>query len=218
MSTLHYYRLINEGISQKLGKQHAANLRISSLDFQPVIDAQVRGDWQSIAKSLSKELTHLESSGVQGYLIASNTIHFVQSEIHSLSDTKPPCLNIFDAVASKIKLSRCKQVGLMGTRYTMREAFFRDEYAKRNVNVLVPEGRDLGLVNEVIFKELIHGRITDKSKEQLLNACKALLDRGAEGVILGCTELSLLAEGWGFQEPAFDTTKIHSQAAVDWLV
>ena len=191
-STQQYYHLINEEINRVRGRQASAELLIRSIDFQPVIDAQVRNDWNAAAGLLCDAARDLECGGAKAFLIASNTMHLV---------------------------------GLLGTRYTMSLSFFREEYARRGIDVIVPETKDCARVNEVIFKELIHNQVRPQSQGLIWDVMARLRKAGAEGVILGCTELELLTgERSQTSNPdlrdvqIFDTTALHAMSAAEWLL
>ena len=222
-STQQYYRLINEEINRARGRQASAQLLIRSIDFQPVIDAQVRNDWNAAAALLCDAAEDLERGGAKAFMIASNTMHLVYDRVRDAVGI--PGLNIFDAVATKIHEKNLRKVGLLGTRYTMNLSFFREEYDRRGVDVIVPQPQDAARINEVIFKELIHNQVKPESQEILRVVMEGLSDAGAEGVILGCTELELLLQGktenarlHNTDIPVFDSTAIHAQAAVQWLL
>lgn len=222
-STQQYYRLINEEINRVRGRQASAQLSIRSIDFQPVIDAQVRNDWNAAGAFLCEAARDLERGGAKAFLIASNTMHLVYNQV--CDAVSIPGLNIFDATAGQITAKGLHKVGLLGTRYTMSLSFFREEYARRGIDVIVPEAKDAARVNAVIFKELIHNQIKPESKTLIWDVMARLRDAGAEGVILGCTELELLTGdrpqiSTPFLEDiqVYDTTALHAMAAAQWLL
>lgn len=216
VSTRHYYERINTMVSEICGKQHSANLLISSLDFQPVIDAQVKNNWGIIADRLSKEASNLQKSGASGFLIASNTIHLVLEKIKE--STFIPALSIFDAISGEAKSKGISSLGLLGTKYTMTHEFFVDEYAKRGIKIVVPDKLDRNIVNEIIFRELIHGNCRTESAEKITVCANKLMGQGAGGILLGCTELSLLTRKWPSEIPFLDSTELHCRFAVEWLL
>lgn len=223
-STQQYYRLINEEINRVRGRQASAELLIRSINFQPVIDAQVRNDWNAAAALLCDAARDLERGGAKAFLIASNTMHLVYDQVHDAVEI--PGLNIFDATAAQIHAKGLHQVGLLGTRYTMNLSFFREEYARRGIDVIVPEAKDAARVNEVIFKELIHNQVRPESQRLIWDMMAKLHKSGADGVILGCTELELLMVGERPQTSTpdirdisiFDTTALHAMSAAQWLI
>lgn len=215
VSTLHYYRRINELVGAVRGRQHSANLLISSLDFQPVIDAQVKGQWDFLGARLAQEARNLEQCGSSAHLIASNTMHLVQAHIERGSGSE--LLSIFDAVTTAANLQSYRTLGLLGTRYTMAHPFFIDQYAKRGVSVKVPSSAAQKHVNEVIFTELIHSRCSDRSVEVVRKACVELQNLGCDAILLGCTELTMLTPMWSAEIPYLDSAETHCQLAARWL-
>jgi aspartate racemase len=214
VSTVSYYRSINQQVAAARGRQHSADLLIASTDFQPYVDAQTRGDWDAIGRGLGAALQGLARAGATSFLIASNTMHKVFDQVAEAGGL--PGLNIFDATAAAIRARGMERVGLLGTRYTMSDPFFTGELAKRGVTALCPEGDDLKVVNEIIFKELIHARVTPAAVAAYRRVMARLKERGAEGMILGCTEISLL-----FPEPdadLFDTSALHASMAAAYLL
>lgn len=212
-STASYYRLINHGFHAAKGKQHSADLLLSSVDFQTIIDLQVQNKWLEAGEILADRAKNLVGSGAEALLIASNTMHKVLNVVEK--DCAVPILNIFDAVSDAIRAANITTVGLLGTRYTMNDPYFVQEYKKRGITVISPDSADAKLINEIIFRELIHGTITDKSRGDLVNIAERLQKRGCGGVVLGCTELALL-------EPKsdvmfFDSTELHCNMAIRWL-
>ncbi|NBQ52285.1 MAG: amino acid racemase [Proteobacteria bacterium] len=222
-STQQYYRLINEEINRVRGRQASAQLLIRSIDFQPVIDAQVRNDWNAAGAFLCEAARDLERGGAKAFLIASNTMHLVYNQV--CDAVSIPGLNIFDATAGQITAKGLHKVGLLGTRYTMSLSFFREEYARRGIDVIVPEAKDAARVNAVIFKELIHNQVRPESQKLIWDVMARLRDAGADGVILGCTELELLITEDSVNSnddpgklPIFDTTVHHTKVAAEWLL
>lgn len=221
VSTEHYYRLINQEVGRRLGRQHSANLQIASPDFQPVVDAQVRGDWDKLGERLSESARGLERAGASAFLIASNTMHVVYEQVAARVDI--PGLNIFDATATAIRQAGLTHVGLLGTRYTMSMPYFVEKYAERGITLVKPAPAAAARVNEIIFKELIHGVVKPESAAYYRSVVEDLKAVGTNGVILGCTEISLLLPADPDLEKSlgarlFDTTALHAAAAVEWLL
>jgi aspartate racemase len=189
---------------------------ISSLDFQPVIDAQVSNDWRWIAESLINQSKHMISAGAQAILIASNTIHLVYKEIQN--EIPVPILNIFDAVSNECQRHTVKRIGLLGTKYTMSNPFFVQEYLERGVEVVTPDQSDQKIINNIIFKELIHGLINHESTELLIKCCQNLNSKKVDAILLGCTELSHLRESWSLKMPVIDSTLAHCLFAAKWVL
>ena len=216
VSTQLYYQLINEGIKKRRGKQHSANLLIASVDFQSVIDAQVAGDWEGLGGFLGARALGLGQAGVGAFLIASNTMHLVFDRVAALSGL--PGLDIFDAIAVALHRDGRRRIGLLGTRYTMKDPFFLHAYARRGIEVIVPELADANKVNEIIFKELIHGKIKAESAAFYRDVVDRLTAKGADAVVLGCTEIGLLLDVNSSTTPLYDSTILHASMAVDWLM
>lgn len=205
-STIDYYRIINEITKQRLGSFHSAKILLYSFDLQELIDLQNDGKWDEEAKLLADAAKKLESAGADFIVIACNTVHkkaeFIQSQI------KIPLLHIADATADAVKNAGIKKVALLGTKYTMEADF----YSKR-LDIMIPNEVDKDLVNNVIYNELCVGKISPDSRKKLVEIIERLAEKGAEGVILGCTELQLLVKPDDVKIPLFDTTRIHSEAA-----
>ena len=216
VSTQDYYRVINEKIGQALGRQHSAELVIASVDFQQVVDAQVRGDWNHAGAILTEHAQALERAGARAFLVASNTMHRVIAQVEEAVNI--PALNIFDATTAAILRSGKKRLGLLGTRYTMDHPFYRTEYERRGVNVIVPDAEDARKVNEIIFRELIHNVVRPESSQIYREIVERLVSRGVDGVILGCTEIGLLLKAEGSTVTLFDTSTLHASMAADWLL
>lgn len=216
VSTQQYYRQINLQINAALGKQHSAPLVVSSVNFQEIIHLQTRGDWDSAGQILAHHGEALERAGCGAFLIASNTMH--KTYAHVKRALTIPGINIFDATSAAIRATDLKSVALLGTRYTMTDPFYRDEYKKRGIDVITPDGNDGRIVNEIIFKELIHDVVRTESKAAFVGVIERLIKKGAQAVILGCTEIELLIKPGDVSLPTFDTTALHAQAASEWLL
>ena len=215
-STQIYYRLINESYGTIRGGQSSAPLLLASVDFQPIVNAQSRGDWSKAGAILADAGIRLERAGASALRIASNTMHLVVDQISSA--IKVPILNIFDATAAAIKSAGMSKVGILGTRYTMSDPFFAEQYKLRGVQVVSPSKADAGRVNEIIFRELIRNQISDDSRTYFEQVVRRMADDGAEGVIMGCTEISLLLDPKNSPVSLFDTTSLHASVGVDWLL
>ena len=216
VSTAEYYRQLNRAVGTARGRQHSADLWLASVDFQEIVDAQVSGAWDQAGELLAEKARGLERAGAGAFLIASNTMHKVLAQVKNAVAIPP--LDIFDATATAVLARGLVRVGLLGTRYTMSDGFFREEYRRRGVDVFVPEPDDAHSVNEIIFRELIHGIVTPESVTLYASVIGRLAAAGAEGVILGCTEINLLVPTAGGPLPIFDTTALHVAAAAQWLL
>jgi aspartate racemase len=216
-SSLEYYRIINEGVKRKLGGLHSAKCILYSVDFAEIEDLQRRGDWPEAAARMIGAAQSLEKAGADFIVICTNTMHKLADEIRA--GVHIPLLHIADATAKSIREVKFRSVGLLGTRYTMEEDFYKRRLAeKHGLKILIPDGGDRGKINEIIFHELCLGIVKPESREYYLGVIGKLAQAGAEGVILGCTEIELLVRLDDTKIPLFPTTKIHASAAVEYAV
>ncbi len=211
-SSLEYYRIINETVKQKRGGFHSARIIMYSLDFAEIEKLLHQGRWDRLTEIMVDAVSRLEKGGADFLLICTNTMHKVAAEIEE--HMGKPLLHIADAAAGKIKDGGLKKVGLLGTRFTMEEDFYRGRLKeKHGIEVIVPQAEQRQEVHEIIFRELVMGIITERSKEMYIKTIDNLAQRGAEGIILGCTEIPLLIKQEDSKVPLFDTTLIHAEAA-----
>jgi aspartate racemase len=216
-STVDYYRLINEGIQARLGGSHSAELVMVSVDFGPIEDMQGRGDWEAMGRLMAGAARTLESAGAEGLIICANTMHRLADDITTA--VKIPLIHIADATAGSIKEKGLETVGLLGTRYTMELDFYRGRLERAHgLKVLIPEEPGRTSVHDVIYNELAHGTVLEASRRAYVAVIEDLKRRGAEGVILGCTEIPLLIKAADGPIPVFDTTALHAAAAVDFAL
>ena len=216
-STVTYYRLINEGVRERLGGLHSAKIVLYSVDFHEIEQFQHQGRWDEAGLLLAEAAKQVESAGADFLVICTNTMHRVTSQIES--QIKIPLLHIADATGEEIRKAGLNTVGLLGTRFTMEQDFYRGLLTERyDLKVLVPDERERELVHRVIYKELCLGKVREKSRDQYVTVIRGLLDRGAQGVILGCTEISLLIKPEDVRTKLFDTTAIHAYKAVEWAI
>ncbi|BES72890.1 aspartate/glutamate racemase family protein [Marinobacter nanhaiticus D15-8W] len=212
-STVSYYRALNEGVKRALGGLHSARIVLNSVDFAEIETLQKSGDWPATANILSRAAQSVESAGADFLLIGTNTMHKVAPEIQAAISI--PLLHIADATAEKLKADGVRHVGLLGTRYTMEQDFYkgrmRDLY---EMDVLVPSEDEQAVIHQIIFEELCLGIIRDESRQRYLAIMDRLHERGAEAIILGCTEIALLVEPEHTSIPLYDTTRIHAEEAV----
>ncbi|MGW8195714.1 MAG: aspartate/glutamate racemase family protein [Desulforhopalus sp.] len=214
-STSHYYRLINQGISSKLGGLHSAKLVLLSIDFQPLELLMQRGEWNECGRRLAEDAKKVERAGADFLVICTNTMHKVAGEIAAALSI--PILHIGDAVAERIKEETMHTVGLLGTRFTMEENFYVDRLKrKHDLSVIIPGAEDRQTVHDVIFDELCRGQINETSRKNYLRIIDTMRQRGAEAVIAGCTEIGMLINSSQTSLPLFDTTEIHANHAVRW--
>lgn len=212
-STIPYYRLINRGVAQRLGGLHSARILLYSVDFQEIETLQQQGDWTRAGALLADAAQLLERGGAGLVVLCTNTMHKVAPAIEAAVSI--PLLHIADATAKAIRAAGKATVGLLGTRYTMDQAFYRERLEQHGLEVLLPGPEERLEVNRVIFEELCHGRIDPASRDRYRAIIAGLVAAGAEGVVLGCTEIGLLVGADDSAVPLFDTTALHAAAAVD---
>jgi len=216
-SSVGYYRTINEGIKDRLGGLHSAKIAMFSVDFAPIEKLQHNGDWQGTAKILCEAAINIESAGADFLLICTNTMHKVASQIEEAINI--PLLHIADATAEVLNKKGIKRVGLLGTAFTMEQEFYKDRLnSKFGLTVLTPDEADRKIVHDIIYQELCLGVINHASKIEYLRIIESLAQQGAEAVILGCTEISMLVDQSDTQITLLDTTSIHAQQAVEWAI
>lgn len=214
-STVGYYTAINEGIKQKLGGLHSAELAIYSVDFAPVAAMQSSGDWVAAGKAMADAARRLEASGADCVLIGANTMHKVAPEVREAIQI--PLLHIADATAEVLAENGISTAGLLGTAFTMEQDFYRGKLENdHGLNVLIPDERDRETVHRIIYEELCLGKLETTSKKEFLRIIDGLAARGAEGIILGCTEIGMLVDQADTSVKLFDTTAIHAAKAVDF--
>ena len=215
-STQSYYRALNEGVKAALGGLHSAKIVMVSVDFAEIEALQHAGRWDETAVILDDAAVAVESAGADFLLICTNTMHKVAQQVQAQIGI--PLLHIADATADVLEAHGIARVGLLGTRFTMEEAFYRERLEARGIEVLIPEQAERDLVHRVIYEELCLGRIEQASKSAYLDIVQALARKGAQGVILGCTEIALLIQQADTEVPLFDTTAIHARSAVEWAL
>ncbi len=213
-STLEYYQLINEGVSSKLGGFHSARIVLYSLDFEEIERTQREARWDDATDILVEAGTGLKQAGADFLVICTNTMHKVADIVAERIGL--PLLHIGDAVGDAIKACGLRKIGLLGTRFVMEEDFYRDRLEKYfGIEVLVPPEEEQNIVDRIIYEELCQGKIEDSSHRACLKIIEGLTERGAEGIILGCTELPLLIRPGDVPVTLFDTTRLHAEAAVE---
>jgi len=212
-STQTYYRLINEGVKARLGGLHSAKLVLFSVDFAEIEALQHKGDWPATADILSGAGMSLQRAGADFLVIGTNTMHKVAPEIERAIQI--PLLHIADATARVLKQDGVTRVGLLGTRFTMEQAFYRDRLEDAGIEVITPDEAQRDEVHRVIYEELCRGKINPESRDAYLDIVSSLSGRGAQAVILGCTEIGLLIRQADTSVPLYDTTEIHAAQAVE---
>lgn len=216
-SSLEYYRLINELVKARLGSLHSARSVMVSVDFAEIEALQHTGRWAEAAQILIEAARHLEAAGADFIVICTNTMHKVADEIQA--SVPLPLLHIADATAERIKAAGLKRIGLLGTRFTMEEDFYVGRLVQRHgLDVIVPDPVEREDIHRVIYDELCLGITRDESKARYASIIEQLIERGAQGVILGCTEIGLLIQQADSAVPLFDTTRLHAEAAVEFAL
>ncbi|MGB8957528.1 MAG: aspartate/glutamate racemase family protein [Candidatus Aminicenantales bacterium] len=216
-STIDYYKLINQGVADRLGGTHSAKILLLSVDFSPVEHMQNRGEWGALGQLMAGAARSLEGAGAEALVICANTMHQLADDVTAAVHI--PLIHIADAAAAKVKTEGLKTVGLLGTRYTMEMDFYRGRLeARHGLKVLVPGEPGRTIVHDIIYKELAHGLVRPEARQAYVEVIWDLVKRGAEGVILGCTEIPMLIGAKDSPVPVFDTTALHAAAAVDFAL
>ncbi|SER96527.1 aspartate racemase [Pedococcus cremeus] len=215
-STAEYYRLLNQGVAARLGGLHSARLLLHSVDFGPVAAMQHDGDWRGTAAVLAEAARGLQRGGAEGLLLATNTMHKVADEVEAASGI--PLLHIADATAARVLADGRGTVGLLATAFTMEQDFYVGRLREHGLDVLVPDEEERADVHRIIYDELCLDVVRDQSRERYREVMASLAQRGAEAVILGCTEIGLLVGDGDSPVPLYDTTAVHAEQAVDWML
>lgn len=210
-STVTYYQVINETIKKQLGGLHSAKCILYSVDFDEIEKYQASGEWDKSADVLSEAAQALERAGADYIVICTNTMHKVAPEIGRRIHI--PILHIADMTAAELQKQGIKKVGLLGTKYTMRQDFYKNILIEQGIEVVIPNDADVDVVNRIIYDELCLGKISEQSKDIYLDIIMKLAQDGAQGIILGCTEIGLLVRQSDTDIPLFDTTLIHAEQA-----
>ncbi|MBB1202870.1 aspartate/glutamate racemase [Enterobacteriaceae bacterium 89] len=216
-STIPYYRLINEGVKQRLGGLHSAKILMHSVDFHEIEACQSSGEWERAGRILANAAASLESIGAEGIVLCTNTMHKVASQIETRCQV--PFLHIADATGRAIAKQGVRKVALLGTRYTMEQDFYRGRLEQEfELELSIPDADERGRINQIIFDELCLGTFSEASRDYYLRVIERLVGEGAEGVIFGCTEIGLLVPADRCPVPVFDTAAIHASDAVDFML
>ncbi|PEN47855.1 aspartate/glutamate racemase family protein [Bacillus wiedmannii] len=215
-STSEYYRIINEEIKERLGGLHSAKCMINSVDFEEIERFQSNGNWNGAGEILGNAAYSLQRGGADFIIICTNTMHKVVEKIKE--NIHIPVLHIADATAKEIKRKDIQMVGLLGTKYTMEQDFYKLRIEENRIKAMVPSEKDREKINEVIYTELCLGKITSQSREYYKRVIEELVQEGAQGIILGCTEIGLLIKQEDVSVPIFDTTHIHAVEAVNFAL
>lgn len=212
-STVTYYQILNETVKQRLGGLHSAKILLYSVDFDEIEKYQSSGEWEKSAEVLSQAAMNLEKAGADFIVICTNTMHKVAPKIQS--HISIPIIHIAEATADELIKRGISRVALLGTKYTMTQDFYKDKLLKAGIDVVIPDSTGIETVNDIIYKELCLGIISEESKKKYLEIISRLAEQGAQGVILGCTEIGLLIQQTDTSLPVFDTTRIHAIKAAE---
>lgn len=211
-STQTYYQALNQGIQAELGGFHSARIAMFSVDFAEIEALQHQGLWQETGDILTRAAQGVEAAGADFLMIGTNTMHKVAEQVEA--GIGIPLLHIADATAARLKQNGVSKVGLLGTRFTMEQMFYRGRLEQQGIEVLVPFAEQQTLVHDIIYQELCQGQVLSESRARYLDVMEALVEQGAQGVILGCTEIGMLVKAEHTDIPLYDTTAIHAEAAV----
>ena len=215
-STVTYYKIINETVKEKLGGLHSAKCILYSVDFQEIEECQANGNWEKSGEILGEAAYNLEKAGADFIVICTNTMHKVVNQIKEKISI--PILHIAEMTAEKILEKGLKNIALLGTKYTMEQDFYKSKLIEKGINVIIPDKNDIEIINEVIYDELCLGIINSNSKKKFLEIVDKLRNKGAEGIILGCTEIGLLIKNEDTDVPLFDTAIIHAEQAAMYSI
>lgn len=215
-STQTYYRLLNENVKTALGGLHSAKVVLYSVDFAEIEALQHQGNWDETGRILSAAARAVESAGAEVLLIGTNTMHKVAPHIEATISI--PLLHIADATAQVLLDARIDRIGLLGTRFTMEQAFYRERLEAKGIAVLTPNATQRDRIHRIIYEELCQGVISERSRAEYLAVVNDLAAHGAQGVILGCTEIGLLIQQAHTPVPLYDTTRIHAEQAVAYAL
>ena len=215
-STVTYYKIINEVIKEKLGGLHSAKCVLYSVDFQEIEECQANGNWEKSGEILGEAAYNLEKAGADFIVICTNTMHKVVNQIKEKISI--PILHIAEMTAEKILEKGLENIALLGTKYTMEQDFYKSKLIEKGINVIIPDKNDVEIINKVIYDELCLGTINSDSKKKFLEIVDKLRNKGAEGIILGCTEIGLLIKNADTDVPLFDTAIIHAEQAAIYSI
>lgn len=215
-STATYYKIINETVKEKLGGLHSAKCILYSVDFQEIEECQANGNWEKSGEILGEAAYNLEKAGADFIVICTNTMHKVVNQIKEKISI--PILHIAEMTAEKILEKGLKNIALLGTKYTMEQDFYKSKLIEKGINVIIPDKNDIEIINEVIYDKLCLGTINSNSKKKFLEIVDKLRSKGAEGIILGCTEIGLLIKNEDTDVPLFDTAIIHAEQAAIYSI
>lgn len=214
VSTIDYYTIINEGINEELGDLNYSKCILYSFNFQEIISCTQVNDWESVLEKVSLACKKLELSGAEGIVLCANTLHFIADELETRLNI--PLLHIARETAIEIHKQKVKKVGLLGTKFTMENDFFKTKLSEKNIEALIPESEDREFIHQSLLYELGKGIIKNTTKQRYLSIIEKLKARGVEGIIAGCTEIPLIVNDSDIDLTYFDTTKIHAKSAIQF--
>jgi aspartate racemase len=215
-STIPYYRILNETVRDTLGSFHSAKIILYSVDFDDIERDQTAGEWERMGVKLADIALTLQNAGADAIALCTNTMHKVAGQIEA--QISIPFIHIADATAEAVINSGITKIALLGTKYTMSQDFYRDRLASHGLEIIVPEMQDQEIINDVIFNELIQGKVLESSRKKYLNIINSLVSQGAQGVILGCTEIGILIRMQDTTIPLFETVAIHAKKITEFML
>ena len=211
LSTIDYYRIINQEVNRELGDLHSAKLLLYSIDFDEFKALADAGEWQKVTEWFAGIAQQLQVSGAEAIVLCANTLHLIVTELEQL--VQIPIIHVADATVSELRSQDIRKTALLGTKFTMEAAFFKDKLLQQGIEVMIPNADERQFIHQTIFDELDRGLLLTETKVRYLAIIQNLIAKGAEAVILGCTEIPLLIKPEDFTVPVFDTTLIHARAA-----
>lgn len=215
-STNLYYQQLNRGVQHKRGGWSSAKVLLHSVNFQDILNLQEKNDWQGVGEILAHHAEQLQNSGAEGIVLCTNTMHKLAPMIEQKITI--PFLHIIDALALQLKVQGITKVGVLGTAFTMQEPFYQQRLATHGIQMVVPSQNDQQVVHDIIYNELCKGIVTESSKQRYIEIVNNLIQQEAQGIVLGCTEIVLLIGQEKFIVPTFDTTAIHIQSALNFML
>ena len=215
-SSIDYYRLMNEMVNEKLGGAHSCKMLMYSVEFGEIKTLTFAEDWDGIAKIISSIAITLQNAGADCIVLGANTMHNIADKVKAAINI--PLIHIAEATATEISKQQINKVALFGTKYTMQMDFYKDKLAEKNISTVIPNEVDIEYINNIIYEEMGKGIFLPETKARVIQIINALQQAGAQGVILGCTELPILIKPGDISIPSFDTTLIHAKAAVEFAL
>lgn len=215
-SSLEYYKLMNELVKSKLGGSHSVKCLLHSFDFHEIEELQHRGKWEKLTSLLVKEAKNLKKAGANCIVICTNTMHLMASDIEKSTGLK--VIHIADVTGDEIIKRNVNKVLLLGTKFTMESSFYKERLENKGIEVVIPNELDRQIIHDIIYNELILGVLKQESKQSYIKIINKMIEEGIQGVVLGCTEIPMLIKQGDVPVEVFDTTEIHSRAAVDFAI